>query len=691
MIITYIRSSSAFGQWGYCQNSYFLDYVLGYKFPANLKADLGTVVHKVYEVLASIKKEIQINKSANFVIDEQLGKIHFNVEDLLKERKLTESEIIKINSSRVNKNIYKWNCNIKSGHKRYGEDLVNNIFELSFAYYIGKRDDWKPVDKRDALNWTWMGLDYKNGEFDPRKREVVDTETHFDFEIDKPWARFEYIDSNGEPLVGNLRCKGTIDFSTRINGGLEIIDWKGLPLDTKIPTPNGWTTMSNIKVGDFVFDDSGKQTKVIGKSKIKTKNCYKIYFDDTTTVICDDEHLWKLNNGSVVATLNLKNGDKISVSKPLEIMEQQLPIDPYVLGVWLGDGRNKNSEISSQDHSIYKEIKNRGYKVGKNINKNGTCPSRTIFELKKELLVLNLLNNKHIPKIYLRSSYQQRLDLLRGLMDTDGNVNRCRKQAVFTTCNQQLSNDVKELLLSLGQRPNQSFIKRKTNFSNNKEINVYPLHFRPIDINPFLLKRKAKNISNKWSCGLSNRRLIQKIEYIGQKQTQCIMVDSDNHTYLCTENMIPTHNTGQRKNWATGQEKTYEKLCEDEQLMFYYYALRKIYPKEKNFILTIFFIRDGGPFSICFDDSHIEIMENKIQKRFEEIKNSRYPRLLDPTQKDFRCEKLCPFYKNKFHKNDDHNMCRTIHNVVRKHGIEYAINEFTNPNHNISHYNAPGK
>lgn len=375
MIITYIRSSSAFGSWGYCQQSYLLDYVLGWKFPANLKADLGTVVHKVYEVLALIKKEIQINPNADHVIDDQLGRIEFSPSTILQPSELTTGEIAKINSTRVSKSIYKWNCKLKTGHVRYGEELVNIIFDKSFAYYIAKRDDWKPVDKRDALNWTWIGLDYKNGQFDPRKREVVDTETHFDFEIDKPWAEFEYIDNDGNKLIGKLRCKGTIDFSTRIDGGLEIIDWK----------------------------------------------------------------------------------------------------------------------------------------------------------------------------------------------------------------------------------------------------------------------------------------------------------------------------TGQRKNWATGEEKTYEKLCEDDQLMFYYYALRKIHPKEKNFILTIFFIRDGGPFSICFNDHHIEIMENKIKKRFEEIKNSRYPKLLDPTQKDFRCEKLCPFYKNKFHKNDDHNMCKTVHNVIGKHGIEYAVNEFTNPNHNISHYNAPGK
>lgn len=374
MIITYIRSSSAFGQWGYCQQSYFIDYVLGHKFPANLKADLGTVVHKVFEVLASIKKEIQSGSGQTFINDGELGRVDFNPGTFLTPNELTDTEVAKINSTRVAKTIYKWNCNLKSGHVRYGEELVNNVFERSFAYYMQRRDDWKPVDKRDALNWTWIGLEYKNGQYDPRQREIFDTETHFDIQLPYDWAEYEFTLPDGNKIEGRLGLKGTIDLTTVIPMGLEVIDWK----------------------------------------------------------------------------------------------------------------------------------------------------------------------------------------------------------------------------------------------------------------------------------------------------------------------------TGQRLNWATGKEKTYEKLCEDDQLMFYYYALRRLHPDVKNIIITIFFLRDGGPFSICFDDSHMEMMESKIRKRFEEIKNSRYPKLLDPEQKDFRCSKLCAFYKNKFNKADDFNMCQTVHNAIRKHGIDYAVQAYTNPSHDVNKYHAPG-
>lgn len=374
MIITYIRSSSAFGQWKTCQQSYYIDYVLGHKFPANLKADLGTVCHKVFETLANINFALKQDKNASSIVDEDIGTINFSEKIFLEEDRLSDAEVAKINSQRTNKDIYKWDCSLKNGHVRYGTRLVEDIFERSFAYYMSRRSDWKPIDKRNALHWTWIGLDFNNGQYDPRRRNVIGTETHFDYELDFPWAEYETILPDGSKTTNKLRIKGTIDFTTRINNGIEVIDWK----------------------------------------------------------------------------------------------------------------------------------------------------------------------------------------------------------------------------------------------------------------------------------------------------------------------------SGQRKDWSTGEEKTYEKLCEDEQLMFYHYALRRMYPNEKNIIMTIFFLRDGGPFSICFDDSHVQLMEDKIKKRFEEIKNTRYPKLRDPTQQDFMCKRLCPFFKNKFHKDDSDNMCKTVHNTLHKHGLEYTSHLYTHPDHNIDKYHAPG-
>ena len=630
------------------------------------KADQGTIVHKVMEILANCKQTMQDTNDDDFFSgehiykfnDEHIGMVEWSNEDFLKPTALSNDEVTAINKTRINKYKYKHDAKIPYGTVHYGVEMVEAIFERAYDYYSG--DDWAPVDKKDCRNWTWMALEYKDGIFDPRKRQIHAAEPRFDFIIDKPWANFEWELPSGEKISGNLGIKGTIDLITRLDGGiLEIVDWKGLPLNTPLPTPHGWTTMGDVKVGDMVFDEDGKQTKVIGKSQIKTKSCYKITFDDTTEAICDDEHLWKLDTGIVYPIQKLCKGDKISVAGPLDINDVDLPIDPYVLGIWLGDGRNRNSEICGIDQFI------------------------------SELRKLNLLHNKHIPSIYLRSSYAQRLDLLRGLMDSDGSVNKVRKQCVFTNCNKKLSQDTKELLLSLGQRPLLSHVLNK---QFEHDIDVYPVSFRPININPFLLPRKSASVDKAWGSGQSHYRRIVKIGPIESQETQCISVDSASHTYLCTQNMIPTHNTGQRIDWGCktkDNEKTYAKLCQDFQLMLYYYAAKRLYPDVEQIIVSIFYVRDGGPFTMCLDEQAIIEVENRLRKRFQEIAACRLPAMQDATQRDFRCTRICDYYKMVAPDGD--NMCKFIHGQIQKKGIDEATKEYTQEGFSVGIYQAPGE
>ena len=691
MFITYFRSSSL-GSWEFCQQKYFMSYVLGLPEESGKKASMGTSVHKVLECLAVIKKQIQDDDSITFIDDEHIGRIDFIKEDLLKPTFLTCAQVDTINKSRSSKTIYKSPCLLKYNDIRYGEDLVEYIFKKAYAHY--SQPGWTHLDKRDCHNWTWMALEYQNGNFDPRKRNIVDAEPHFDFEIPHDWAKYEYTLPNGEEISGNLAIKGTIDLISEVSPGiLEIIDWKGLPLETEIPTPQGWTTMGDVDVDDIVFDESGIPTKVIGKSQVKNKDCYEIIFDDTSVAISDDEHLWKLDDGKIVTTKQLKEKQKINVTKPLITKDIELPIDPYVLGAWLGDGRNRNGEITSSNNFIFQEIRIRGYKVGKDIASKNRSPQKTVYGLRTLLRKNNLLNNKHIPHIYLRASINQRLDLLRGLMDTDGNINHCRKQAIFTNCNKRLSDDTKELLLSLGQRPLQSDISKPHNYKDKKRGNIckiYPISFRPIDINPFLMPIKAEKIdNNKWGNGCSNKRTITSIKYIGKKKTQCIKVDSVTSTYLCTRNMIPTHNTGQRLDWATGERKDQKKLEVDPQLNLYYYAANLLYPG-KQIIPSIFYIRDGGPFSICLDDSSLEWTEKLLKTKFNEIKKNEFPKMLDPRQKNFKCNRLCHYYKNNF-PGDNENMCKRVNLELKENGIDHVIKTYSNPDHSIHKYSAPGE
>jgi hypothetical protein len=334
-------------------------------------------------------------------------------------------------------------------------------------------------------------------------------------------------------------------------------DWKGLALDTKIPTPTGFTTMRDIRVGDEVFDATGAVCNVVGKSQVKYIPCYRVTFSDTSTVICDEEHLWKLTDGSAINVKDLMGKrnkkqrtyiPKIPLTGSLNLPDISLPIDPYVLGLWIADGSVGSGEISKPDAFVWEEIQRRGYPVDMGTGSYGACPTRTAKGLRTQLRLANLLGvPKHIPKVYLRASHNQRLELLQGLMDGDGNANPTRKSAVFTTTSKQLSDDICELLCSLGQRPLQS---RVTANGFGKTVTAFPVSFRPININPFKLPRKADAIKKEWSNIGSNTRHAVKVESIPIVPTQCIAVSSPDHTFLCTERMIPTHNTGKSSRYA---------------------------------------------------------------------------------------------------------------------------------------------
>lgn len=328
----------------------------------------------------------------------------------------------------------------------------------------------------------------------------------------------------------------------------KVIDWKGLALDTPLPTPTGWVTMGEVQVGDRLLGSDGAPCTVVGKSQVHHRTCYRLTFDDTTSVVCDDEHLWDVIARGVISTAAIaklrQSGQQVYVpgNPPIELPEAELPIDPYILGLWLGDGKHTSGEICKPDAAIWDYVAERGFKTGEDIS-GGGATAKTVYGLRTLLRTSGLLGNKHIPAAYLRASYQQRLDLLRGLMDSDGNANPHRKQCVFTTCDLALSNAVMELLFSLGQRPNQAVTTQR---GFGKTVTAYPVHFRPIDgLQPFTLPRKANRVGA-WGNGRSAVRRVTSIEQIDTVPTQCIAVDSADNTYLCTERWLVTHNTGKK-------------------------------------------------------------------------------------------------------------------------------------------------
>lgn len=147
--------------------------------------------------------------------------------------------------------------------------------------------------------------------------------------------------------------------------------------------------------------------------------------------------------------------------------------------------------------------------------------------------------------------------------------------------------------------------------------------------------------------------------------------------------------TGARKNWATGEIKTYEKLQDDFQLLLYYYAISKLYPQYDYIIMTIFFLRDGGPFSLCFDKSDHKKLLDRIRDRFFEIKNTTLPKPINKWRSDFRCQRLCHFYKTNW-PGTNTRMCNYVEDHIKTYGIEVTSKELKEKDFTVGFYSPPG-
>jgi hypothetical protein len=147
--------------------------------------------------------------------------------------------------------------------------------------------------------------------------------------------------------------------------------------------------------------------------------------------------------------------------------------------------------------------------------------------------------------------------------------------------------------------------------------------------------------------------------------------------------------TGRRLDWATGEEKTYEKLCSDPQLLLYNYAISKLFPEYEQAIMSIFFIKDGGPFSMCFDQTDQARFLEMLKARFQEIQNNDSPKPISSDRSNWKCTKLCHFCKNDW-PDTDQNMCIYIENHLKEQGMEETIKNCTRKGFDIGFYEAPG-
>lgn len=358
---------------------------------------------------------------------------------------------------------------------------------------------------------------------------------------------------------------------------LALVDHKGLALDTEIPTPSGWTTMKDVRQGDQVLGADGKACKVTRIYPIQYRNCYRVSFKGDLSVIADDVQQWEvfrnraggystrnqervlLSTQELQAQLYAKSGQRhLRIrTAAADFPEAVLPVHPYVLGVWLGDGELHGGQVGQgrEDASeIFSAIRGCGYKVGDLLSvRDDGFEKRTVFGLLKQLQTAGCVTKvsdssyvkgsyyvgrKVIPDVYLRGSRNQRLELLRGLMDSDGSHNRVRNQSVFTTTEKTLAYQVEELAASLGWK---SYTCSFTAHGFGITTTAYQVMFTSVEDNPFRLSRKAILVQDKQIKG-SAYRIVQSVEPTLSVPTKCIDVDSPDHMYLATKQFIPVHN-----------------------------------------------------------------------------------------------------------------------------------------------------
>jgi replicative DNA helicase len=338
---------------------------------------------------------------------------------------------------------------------------------------------------------------------------------------------------------------------------------KPVTLDTPVLTPNGWTRNGNLKVDDYVIGSNGKPTKVIAVHPQGVLDSYRVTFNDGGSVLCGPDHDWTVqspkmrlrNNGSwtVKTTKDLigdlsgkpKAGNKkgagykwfVPVMEPVEHEEKYLPVEPYTLGVLIGDGclLYKTATFCGNDPFIAEEIQRRNPdRTVNTLTPSGGAGRYSItprFMGTVREIGLNVGGEeKYIPEEYMTASPQQRLDLLRGLMDSDGSV-RPRRRARFHSCNKRLALDVQQLVWSLGGVAQFRSRDRGEGRSVEHEVTIWT------PSNPFILPRKALSYDPRpWF------RAIKSIQKVGVDKMQCITVDADDHLYV-VKDYIVTHNS----------------------------------------------------------------------------------------------------------------------------------------------------
>ena len=155
--------------------------------------------------------------------------------------------------------------------------------------------------------------------------------------------------------------------------------------------------------------------------------------------------------------------------------------------------------------------------------------------------------------------------------------------------------------------------------------------------------------------------------YLSIKGTIDLIIKENDSYY-----QVLDYKSGKRLNWATGQEKTYEDLCSDKQLLLYFYALKNMYP-DHDFYTSIYYINDGGLFDIVFSEEDYHKAEKMLKDKFEYIKSVQLPKLLSNDQSHWKCTKLCKFSEQLPGSNKT--TCKHFHDLIKSEGMTAVVDK----------------
>lgn len=338
---------------------------------------------------------------------------------------------------------------------------------------------------------------------------------------------------------------------------------KALANDTPILTRNGWKNHGDLEVGDEVIGMDGKFKKVIAVHP-KCDLDRLVEFTNGERVQCHENHEWlfydrhshtqKLLETKEWEQMELESGEEgkrghryhlqLPFKEFVEGEEKELPLDPYTLGVWLGDGSNQNPRITgdANDYAVIQRIIDNGYPVKwSTVNKATGVPCYE-FDFRPQLRSMGMCHSKkrtekHIPQEYLTASIRQRLELLAGLIDTDGCLIKKEHRYQFTTCDEELRDTFLELIATFGWRTNVTVHEPRVSSSGVVGRKpTYIIGFNPTCYIPCVLERKQLHEYSK-----QRKVAVKSITKVEPKQGNCITVEGG--MYLCGKSMIPTHNT----------------------------------------------------------------------------------------------------------------------------------------------------